>query len=71
MILSIGAQSNEIVISYLDYLVRVWYYDTTIAYRKAALVGEIAVPCNLQPATAGMNSGSRTCDVSSAPDKQR
>ena len=30
---------------------------------KAALVGEIAVPCNLQPATAGMNSGPRSSAV--------
>jgi len=38
---------------------------------EIALVGELAVPCNLQSATAGMNSSSRTCDVLSASDKQR
>ena len=38
---------------------------------EIALVGEIAVPCNLQPATAGMNPGPRTFNVLSAPDKQR
>jgi len=27
-----------------------------VAFDKAALVGEPAVPCNLQSATAGMNS---------------
>lgn len=32
-------------------------------FDKAALVGEIAVPCNLQSATAGMNSFHRVCDV--------
>ena len=38
---------------------------------KAVLVGELAVPCDLQPATAGMNPGPRTCGVLSALDKQR
>ena len=38
---------------------------------KAALVGELAVPCNLQSATAGMNSRPRIVDVSSARSKQR
>ena len=28
-----------------------------------ALVGELAVPCRLQPAIAGMNHGPRTFDV--------
>jgi len=37
---------------------------------KIALVGELAVPCSLQSATAGMNTGPRTSDVSSALDKQ-
>ena len=37
---------------------------------KIALVGELAVPCSLQSATAGMNPGPRTSDVSSALDKQ-
>ena len=34
---------------------------------KVALVGEIAVPCNLQSATAGMNSHMRGFAVSSVP----
>ena len=38
---------------------------------KAALVGELAVPCDQQPATAGMNPGPRRQDVPSAPYKQR
>ena len=38
---------------------------------EVVLVGELAVPCYLQPATAGMNSGPRTYNVLSAPDKQR
>jgi len=37
---------------------------------KVALVGELAVPCDLQSATAGMNSYIRTCNVLSALDKQ-
>ena len=37
-------------------------HDT--AFFKAALVGELAVPCNLQSAIAGMNSRHRVCDVS-------
>ena len=42
-----------------------------VAIDKAALVGEPAVPCNLQSATAGMNSRLRICSVSSDPGKQR
>ena len=38
-----------------------------MAFDKAALVGEPAVPCNLQSATAGMNSHMRGFAVSSVP----
>ena len=43
----------------------------SVAFDKAALVGEPAVPCNLQSATAGMNSRLRICSVSTDPGKQR
>ena len=46
-------------------------YNISAAFDKAALVGEPAVPCNLQSATAGMNSQHRICHVSSDPGKQR
>ena len=36
-----------------------------------ALIGELAVPCNLQSATAGVNPGPRISGVLSALDKQR
>ena len=41
-----------------------------VAFDKAALAGEPAVPCNLQSAIAGMNSRPRVCAVSSDPGKQ-
>lgn len=40
-------------------------------FDKAALVGEIAVPCNLQSATAGMNSCLRVSDVLTDLSKRR
>ena len=42
-----------------------------VAFDKAALVGEPAVPCNLQSAIAGTNSRPRVCSVSSDSGKQR
>ena len=44
-------------------------YSINVAFDKAALVGEPAVPCCLQSATAGMNSRPRVCAVSSDPGK--
>ena len=41
-----------------------------VAFDKAALVGEPAVPCNLQSAIAGMNSRPRIVDVSSDRGKR-
>ena len=37
----------------------------SVAFDKAALVGEPAVPCDLQSAVAGTNSPMRVCAVSS------
>ena len=54
-------------IDYLFYL----RYNIFVTFDKAALVGELAVPCNLQSATAGMNSQPRVASVSSDPGKQR
>jgi len=34
------------------------FFRVSLLRGETALVGEIAVPCYLQPATAGMNSGS-------------
>ena len=45
-------------------------YIISVAFDKAALVGEPAVPCNLQSATAGTNSPMRMCAVSSDLGKQ-
>ena len=42
-----------------------------VAFDKAALVGELAVPCYLQSATAGMNSQPRAVLVLSDSGKQR
>ena len=42
-----------------------------VAFDKAALVGEPAVPCNLQSAIAGMNSFRRISSVLPADGKQR
>jgi len=42
-----------------------------LALGKAALVGELAVLCRPQSATAGMNPGRRLCRVLSAPEKRR
>ena len=42
-----------------------------VTFDKAALVGEPAVPCNLQSAIAGMNSQRRKCFVLSDSGKQR
>ena len=46
-------------------------YNNKAVFGKAALVGEPAVPCNLQSAIAGMNSSPRVCDVSSGGSKWR
>ena len=46
-------------------------YNNCAVFGKAALVGEPAVPCSLQSATAGMNSSPRVCDVSSGGSKRR
>ena len=40
---------------FIDYILQMGY-NVGAAFDKAALVGEPAVPCNLQSATAGMNS---------------
>ena len=42
----------------------------SMAFDKAALTGEIAVPCNLQSAIAGANSRPRVCAVLTDPGKQ-
>ena len=55
---------------FVDYIANL-SYNTFAAFDKAALVGEPAVPCNLQSATAGMNSQHRICHVSSDTGKQR
>ena len=55
---------------FVDYILFL-SYNAFAAFDKAALVGEPAVPCNLQSATAGMNSQLRICHVSSDPGKQR
>ena len=54
----------------LDIFPRIRYNNEAV-FGKAALVGEPAVPCNLQSATAGMNSLFRVCHVSSDSGKQR
>ena len=46
-------------------------YNNEAVFGKAALVGEPAVPCNLQSAIAGMDSHERIYDVPSAPGKRR
>ena len=46
-------------------------YYICVTFDKAALVGEPAVPCNLQSAIAGTNSLWRECFVLSDPGKQR
>lgn len=53
----------------IDYLSRL-YYNTFVTFDKAVLVGEPAVPCDLQSATAGMKSRPREFSVSSDPGKQ-
>ena len=53
----------------IDYLFAL-RYNTFVTFDKAVLVGEPAVPCDLQSATAGMNSRSRKFSVSSDPGKQ-
>ena len=53
----------------IDYLFKL-SYNKPVTFDKAVLVGEPAVPCNLQSATAGMNSRSRKFSVSSDPGKQ-
>ena len=54
----------------LDYFRRITY-NIPAVFGKAALVGEPAVPCHLQSATAGMNSRSRICGVPSDGGKRR
>ena len=54
----------------LDIFPRIRYNNEAV-FGKAALVGEPAVPCNLQSAIAGMNSSPRVCDVSSGGSKWR
>ena len=46
------------------------YYNNGVAFDKAALVGEPAVPCCLQSAIAGTKPHPRICSVSSDPGKQ-
>ena len=58
---------KKIFVDYMPHL----RYNILAAFDKAALVGELAVPCNLQSATAGMNSLFRVCHVSSDSGKQR
>ena len=53
----------------LDYFLPV-QYNTKAVFGKAALVGELAVPCDLQSAAAGMNSRIRVCDVLSDGSKR-
>ena len=53
----------------IDYLSGL-YYNTFVTFDKAVLVGEPAVPCNLQSAKAGMNPRSRKFSVSSDSGKQ-
>ena len=54
----------------LDYL-RSIHYNNAAVFGKAALVGELAVPCYLQSAIAGMNSRFRVCAVLSVQSKRR
>ena len=54
-------------IDYLFYL----RYNIFVTFDKAVLVGEPAVPCNLQSAAAGANSRLRICSVLSDSGKQR
>ena len=49
----------------------IWVIIWSTVFGKAALVGEPAVPCNLQSATAGMNSRLRESDVSTDFGKWR
>lgn len=53
----------------IDYLFAL-RYNICVTFDKAVLVGEPAVPCRLQSATAGMNPRSRKFSVSSDPGKQ-
>ena len=53
----------------IDYLFKL-SYNKPVTFDKAVLVGEPAVPCDLQSATAGMNPRSRKFSVSSDPGKQ-
>ena len=53
----------------IDYLFSL-YYNIFVTFDKAVLVGEPAVPCDLQSATAGMNPRSRKFSVSSDSGKQ-
>ena len=53
----------------IDYLFSL-RYNICVTFDKAVLVGEPAVPCRLQSATAGMNPRSRKFSVSSDPGKQ-
>ncbi len=53
----------------LDYFCLV-QYNTHAVFGKAALVGELAVPCYLQSAAAGMNPRFRVCDVLSDDSKR-
>ena len=53
----------------LDYFCSV-QYNTRAVFGKAALVGELAVPCYLQSAAAGMNPRFRVCDVLSDDSKR-
>ena len=67
MIIFVFENVKKIFIDYMLYL----SYNNSAAFDKAALVGEPAVPCNLQSATAGTNSQPRMCSVSSDSGKQR
>ena len=53
----------------IDYLFAL-RYNICVTFDKAVLVGEPAVPCRLQSATAGMNPRSRKFSVSSDSGKQ-